>query len=363
MKRELPFKHAPDFSAADVRIIREETGLTVEEFAIAIGANYQSVRAWEKGGLKTGSARRVLELIWENPDRWKAIYVDEPEPIRVEVASSEAAHPISPHAKLGSMPLAEAIAMYQSGKTLQDVADVARLSRERVRQVLTSYGIRRTNFQIAKIVSSRREVSKDDLLVAIDDGHTSEYAIARHLRRSIVCVKRSLVKYGIVLLPPFDPVKEALNAEIVRRYESGERIVSIAIAVGVSPSYVHRYLVKIGKHKSRHTPRVRRYKKYPQSMIDEIIRMRSQEHLTQKEIGRRFNIDQSSVHNVLVRNGYAVARSRPSRSRLVGINGSIGLHVEAGIQAKEIPNEELDRIDSVGPDRVGSDGGQSEAAM
>lgn len=141
--RQLPFKPVCDFSAEDVRIIREETGLSCEEFAMAIGASRQSIMAWEKNGCKTGSARRMLELIWENPEKWRATHTPDPEPVR-RPYQNQSRESIPPNSMLGAMPLEDAISMYQGGATLKDVATIARLSRERVRQVLTGLGVKRS---------------------------------------------------------------------------------------------------------------------------------------------------------------------------------------------------------------------------
>lgn len=307
--RKLPFGPVPNFSAEDIRIIREETGLTYDEFALAIGANPQSVRAWEKGGLKTGAARRVIALIWENPDKWKATYTDDPEPIAIQYRD-QARENIPPNTMLGAMLLEDAISMYEGGATLRQVAAIARLSRERVRQVLTGVGVRRSSFAAGMISNQKRTISKDELVAAIDDGCTSVLKLQYRLRRARATVYRALVECGISLLPSYDPVKAAFLAEVSRRYDAGEKIAAIALAVHSSIHTVHRVLVNAGKHKPvKARPRVRRYTKLPEHIVAEVVRLKRDEGLTEPEIGRRLKLGQPHVHTIL--GEYGLAKRRP----------------------------------------------------
>jgi putative transcriptional regulator len=60
------FKPIPDYSAKDVKNIRNQLNLTQKAFAFLFGVSPKTVEAWETGTNKpNGTARRMLSLLKE----------------------------------------------------------------------------------------------------------------------------------------------------------------------------------------------------------------------------------------------------------------------------------------------------------
>ena len=58
-----------EFSAMDVKEIRESTGRTQEAFAQMIGASLSTIRSWEQGKRHpTGTARVLLGMLKADPE-------------------------------------------------------------------------------------------------------------------------------------------------------------------------------------------------------------------------------------------------------------------------------------------------------
>ncbi|MCV6611975.1 MAG: helix-turn-helix domain-containing protein [Amphritea sp.] len=58
-----------EFSAMDVKAIRESTGRTQEAFAQMLGTSVSAIRSWEQGQRQpTGTARVLLAMFKADPD-------------------------------------------------------------------------------------------------------------------------------------------------------------------------------------------------------------------------------------------------------------------------------------------------------
>jgi putative transcriptional regulator len=63
-----------EYRAADVQRIREMVGVSQTVFASMLGVSAALVRSWECGQRKPALiARRLLDLIRENPSSWRAM--------------------------------------------------------------------------------------------------------------------------------------------------------------------------------------------------------------------------------------------------------------------------------------------------
>ncbi len=66
--RDVSFGHPPALTAAEVRRIRDELGLSQAVLAQALGVNPGTVRNWEQGQRRvSGAARRLLQAIQAQP--------------------------------------------------------------------------------------------------------------------------------------------------------------------------------------------------------------------------------------------------------------------------------------------------------
>lgn len=66
--RELTFTPPPELTAADIRRIRNELGLSQAVMARALGVDLGTVRNWEQGQRRvSGAARRLLQIILAEP--------------------------------------------------------------------------------------------------------------------------------------------------------------------------------------------------------------------------------------------------------------------------------------------------------
>ena len=60
----------PTFDAAEIRVLRERTGLNHAMFAALVGGSTLTVKRWEKGTAEpNATARRLLQFIRESPER------------------------------------------------------------------------------------------------------------------------------------------------------------------------------------------------------------------------------------------------------------------------------------------------------
>lgn len=103
----------------------------------------------------------------------------------------------------------------------------------------------------AQIHGRKNMIPKAELVAAIDDGANDILKLMSHLHRGKYAINRALAQYGIALLPPYDPERAAIVAEVCRRYDTGERPAEIATTMRLGIQVVHRILVKAGKHVSK----------------------------------------------------------------------------------------------------------------
>ena len=62
-----------DYAAEDVRITRQKLGVSQAVLAKLLAVKVKTVQAWEQGGLvPSGIARRLLDDINQDPNRWLA---------------------------------------------------------------------------------------------------------------------------------------------------------------------------------------------------------------------------------------------------------------------------------------------------
>lgn len=77
-----------EFSARDIKIIRQETGLSQAAFAAAMGVTKKSVEAWESGRNRpTGTAKRLLAFVEEDPkffEKEGIVYLGQPQESKIE---------------------------------------------------------------------------------------------------------------------------------------------------------------------------------------------------------------------------------------------------------------------------------------
>ena len=65
---KITVKPLPDISAEEIRIIRNEAGLTQSVFAAVLGVSVKTVEAWEAGtNHPIGPARRMISLMQFDP--------------------------------------------------------------------------------------------------------------------------------------------------------------------------------------------------------------------------------------------------------------------------------------------------------
>lgn len=65
-----------DWSPDDIKTLREQLNASQPVFAKLIGASPKTVQSWEQGHEPPAMARRLLDLIQENPTPWKKILRD-----------------------------------------------------------------------------------------------------------------------------------------------------------------------------------------------------------------------------------------------------------------------------------------------
>jgi putative transcriptional regulator len=68
-KTRLSIKPLSVFDVADIKQIRQKTGLSQVVFAGSLGVSPKTIEAWESGRNKPeGASRRLLEIVRDNPD-------------------------------------------------------------------------------------------------------------------------------------------------------------------------------------------------------------------------------------------------------------------------------------------------------
>jgi putative transcriptional regulator len=69
LRGEMPPSRVFEFAEPDVRLIREQYGLTQEKFALLIGISVATLRNWEQGRRKPeGAARVLLQVAARHPE-------------------------------------------------------------------------------------------------------------------------------------------------------------------------------------------------------------------------------------------------------------------------------------------------------
>ena len=67
-KTKLTIRPVSTFNNADIRYIRQKTGLSQVLFAGSLGVSPKTVEAWENGRNKPdGASRRLLEIVRDDP--------------------------------------------------------------------------------------------------------------------------------------------------------------------------------------------------------------------------------------------------------------------------------------------------------
>jgi len=67
-KTKLTIKPVDTFNTADIKQIRQKTGLSQVIFARSLGLSTKTVEAWENGRNKPdGASRRLLEIVRDDP--------------------------------------------------------------------------------------------------------------------------------------------------------------------------------------------------------------------------------------------------------------------------------------------------------
>ncbi|MHC6202179.1 helix-turn-helix domain-containing protein [Breznakiellaceae bacterium SP9] len=76
-KIKLTIKPPAAFNTDDIKNIRQKTGLSQVMFAWSLGVSPKTVEAWENGRNRPeGAARRLLELVRDNPDFLRRFQVE-----------------------------------------------------------------------------------------------------------------------------------------------------------------------------------------------------------------------------------------------------------------------------------------------
>lgn len=65
-----------EYDAQDVKAVRAKLGASQSVFAQLLGVRPKTVMSWEQGLVPPPMARRLLELVNENPERWRKILRD-----------------------------------------------------------------------------------------------------------------------------------------------------------------------------------------------------------------------------------------------------------------------------------------------
>ncbi len=91
-----------------------------------------------------------------------------------------------------------------------------------------------------------REELWEAIRVMLVDGVRSRHAIAKHLRVSDKTVAQVARAFGFASSQPSAHDVSALATEMVRRYEDGQTIAQIAVAVSRAESTVRKHLERAG---------------------------------------------------------------------------------------------------------------------
>jgi len=139
------------------------------------------------------------------------------------------------------------IAMYQKGHTLQEVGDEFGVTRERVRQIMSKFGVEsRSPGRGPKVID---DLTCASIVKMYQEGASQSALIRLFSEVPAYRVRRILIDNGVTLRQGDDiwytnprRIPDEIREEAIKMYQAGASTVAVAQEFGVAQAWVHRFL-------------------------------------------------------------------------------------------------------------------------